>query len=443
MAMMYRDEAGSVVHEEGLIDQLAFFTKDVGKLALMKEKFRECLTHAGSEADFAWSVKVIKETKASNDTRIALTEAMSILNARTADIGQDPVPAHEKAREFLNNSLSAIEANLLAKETPEGNLLEEEREIIAEYDRLATLEKQGKSPSIFFGVPTLDEPLGGIRPSQLVFIAAYSSEGKSALCVQAAWSAAVEQGKNVVYFTAETGRAETRLRLLARHSRLPHLQIEGGFLNTRHYKQPGDHVGFRAELSRVLVDMKTNPNYGKIWIVQVSDGMNFGALKRKLYALQRGFNVDMAVIDSLYHLKPDSGTRELRHGYVELCQDAQVLSSSFDGGRGLPIVSPWQVNRMSRDRALQVGYYTTLALAESAEATNSADVIISLLGPEKREEGRLKTELITQILKNRDGPLMNDQKMEVHYASNYFTPLSESFAPNSLGNGSYLDLASF
>ena len=99
-------------------------------------------------------------------------------------------------------------------------------------------------------------------------------------------------------------------------------------------------------------------------------------------------------------------------------KEAKKVATSFDNGRGVPFLSPWQVSRAARDDAERIGSYTSRALSETAEATNSADMIVSLLAPLDNSD-RIAM-LTMQVLKNRDGETAQSIMVEVDYANAYF-----------------------
>ena len=108
----------------------------------------------------------------------------------------------------------------------------------------------------------------------------------------------------------------------------------------------------------------------------------------------------------------------MREELSEILKGAKLLSVGFDNGRGVPLVSPWQVSRAAREAAETLGQYTSAATSETAEATNSPDIILGLLAPTDNTERR--TDITMQILKNRDGETANGITVEVDYATCHF-----------------------
>ena len=81
-------------------------------------------------------------------------------------------------------------------------------------------------------------------------------------------------------------------------------------------------------------------------------------------------------------------------------------------------MSPWQVSRAAREAAENLGRYSSAALSETAEATNSSDVIVSMLAPSDNTDRH--TDILFQVLKNRDGETADGMLVEADYATCHF-----------------------
>ena len=108
-----------------------------------------------------------------------------------------------------------------------------------------------------------------------------------------------------------------------------------------------------------------------------------------------------------------------RESLSGILKNAKQISTTFNKGAGVPFVSPWQVNRAAKDAANSIGMYTSASLAETAEATNTPDVIVSLLAPV--DNTARYTDIVGQVLKNRDGETANGLQLEVDYATSTFS----------------------
>jgi len=142
-------------------------------------------------------------------------------------------------------------------------------------------------------------------------------------------------------------------------------------------------------------------------------------VESKLIRIQRMFGIDLVIMDYLALLKPDRRRNTSREELGDILKETKQLATTFNNGAGVPFVSPWQVNRTARQEAQNTLSYTASALAETAEASNSADLIISLLAPE--EDASRTKNIKMQVMKNRDGETANAFDVQVDYATSRFS----------------------
>jgi replicative DNA helicase len=172
-------------------------------------------------------------------------------------------------------------------------------------------------------------------------------------------------------------------------------------------------------LNEVVTDLTTNPAYGEVYIAQVPRGATIASIEQRMYRVQRHMHIDLVVMDYLALLASDRKRQTNREELAAIMKEAKQVSTTFDGGRGVAFASPWQVTRAAREQAERIGMYTSASLSETAEATNSADGIISLLAPTDNTDRR--TEVTMQLLKNRDGETANGLMVAVDYATCHFS----------------------
>jgi len=416
MLMRFSDYTGGAVMPLKYLDDNLRGRMEPGKAQLFTETYEMLSETTTEDSEFAWSLQQLRELAADKTTGEALTEAMEILR-RGKTIDNQTYQGHNDARARLLESFQEIDRELVRQDAPEGDLADEATEMKADYAERKNARLKGVSSGIRFGIDELDRKIGGLQPGELVLLAGYSSDGKSSLCVQLAWSAAVEQGQNVVFLTTETLRPQIRRKIIARHSKLPIFETPEG-LNTRDLKAGTLTDEQELILPRVIDDLAKNPAYGKIYIAQVPRAAGIASIEQRLLRIQRKFNIKLVIADYLALLIAERRRTTAREEYAEVLKNAKLLSVAFDNGRGVAFVSPWQVSRQHREAAENLGQYTSAALSETAEATNSSDVIVSLLAPTDNTDRH--ADVTFQILKNRDGETANGMIVEVDYATCHF-----------------------
>lgn len=440
MLERYADTAGTVLPFKHLDDILR--TRGTpAQAALYTETYALYAETDVSDADFAWSLSMLVDLAAERVTGEAMAEAMTIM--RTGRENDDGVmeQGHEAARAHLLAALSQIDRTVTMQEAPEGSLSDEHDDILADYAARKSAHDEGTAVGVRFGITSLDAKIGGMQPGELVIIAGFSGDGKTSLATQVAWSAAVEQGQNVLFLTTETLRPQVRRKVVARHSVLEMFALPDG-LNTRDLKAGTLTPVAEAALSTVVADLTHNPAYGQIYIAQVPRGATIASIEQRMYRVQRSLHITVCVMDYLGLLASTQRRITAREELATIMREAKQVSTTFDGGRGITFISPWQVTRAARENAEKVGMYSSASLSETAEATNSADIIVSLLAPTDNTNRR--AEVTMQVLKNRDGETANGLVVSADFATSAFASRTGlQFAPvPGAGGGGFVGLDS-
>lgn len=431
----YYNVTGQVLKQEAMAELLKKGKQDPGRIALYRETFDFLEQTNVVDADFRWSLDRIKDLSAERRTAEVLAEAMEVLTKGVTDAKGVLYQGHEDARTVVLNGLALIDRALAMQEAPEGIVQFEADEMLADYVARKRARLSGAPMGVYFGVPALDAKIGGLQNGDLDVVAGFTSSGKTALCVQLAWHAAVKQGINVVYLTTETLRPQVRRKLLSRHSVEDFFGLPEG-LNSKDLREGTLSEHEEAVLQDVIHDFSGNANYGKTNIIQLPRNATVGTAEARAMSAARDMEVGLTVLDYAFLLKPSRNHQSAREGLVEVLQDAKQTATTFYDGRGVPIVTPWQTGRAKWERAQETGFYGSDATSDTAESINIADTLVSLLEP--RDNSNRRATLKGQVLKNRDGETSNSIEISVDYATCNFSSSATANSMNSL-----LDLGSF
>jgi len=383
------------------------------------EYYRMVQAEPGRPEEFGHYVEQLRELAATRMTGEALTQGMQVLRGGAQD-GEEWLQGHAAAREHVLARFAEVEHALRLQESPEGDVRNEAQEFMAEYNHRAEQSRRGYGV-IHTGLADLDEALGGgIQPGELVLVAAGSNVGKSTMCADWAWRACVEQGLNVVIFTSETNRIQFRNKIIARHSRLWGSHLPSG-LDTRDLragKIPQEHVQYLASVVKHFAD---TPSHGRCWIAQVPRGATIGTLEARLARVSKMFPAHLVIIDYLMLLRSDRKRQSRREELSEIVVQAKEMATGYQDGRGVSLVSPWQMNREGNKQARDVrGFYSLDDLAETAEASCTADVILGLLPDGDDDSLGRAAPLKVGTVKVRDGAKLRNQ---IHLKVDYGTCL--------------------
>lgn len=413
----YLETAGGVLTKQALSDILSSRNVDAGRTALYLETYDSLASSEHTKEDFKWSVEQLKELAAERKTAEAITVGMEILNRGAKGPKDEDLFGHHDARTHVLEKFAEIDRELSMQQSPEGDARTEAHEIWEELNNPETVN------GIKFGIGELDKITGGAQRGELVLVGGYTNSGKSMLAsAQLPWNAAIEQGKNVVILTTETLRPQIRRRLIARHSRHPMFELPKG-INSRDLKQGSEYMAANFPdqykiLPDIIDDFTKNPNYGKLVIVQIPRNATITSCENRSLRYQREFDVDLIVIDSINLLRADRRFQSKREELASMLIEGKQFATTFSDGRGVPVVSPWQVNRDSWKEAQDKGYYNTSGLSETHEASASSDLILTILEPSSNN--KREAEIKMQIAKARDGETSDPFDVTVDYGTGYW-----------------------
>jgi len=349
-----------------------------------------------AQADHTWryALEVMREDRSKQLMLEALTDSVRVLTEGTTDRKGERTYGYEDARNVLTAKLGEIESlQMDAESTPEGNVMEESRTAYEEY---LHRKETGFHEGVFTGLDGIDSLTNGAQKGEFWLVAAYAGQGKSQTLTNIAWRAAID-GKNVVYFTLETLRDQVARRFYTRHSHEPRFGSPEGLsyndIKSGSLSQPDEEL-----FKQVLHDLGTNEDYGKFEVIWTPRGTSTDQLKMKLDLLQTQRDIDLVVIDYAGLMGAGKRVERRQEGLVEILQGLKGLATGHNRGRGVPVISAYQTSRQKLEEARSSGGYTLDALAETAEAERSADLVLTLLRMHDDD-----TDVRAQVLKYRDG----------------------------------------
>lgn len=369
---------------------------------------------------FKHSVGQLAELAADRDTGDVLAAGLEILRHGVKDNRGAELRGHADARLYVSARLAEVERDLHLSDSPEGDARDDADDVLVSYARAKALRASGQVPGVLFGIPALDGFLeGGITPGEMGVILGWTTVGKSRLCVQQAWDAAVEQGKNVVYFTTETLRPDICRALVSRHSRLPKFGLAEG-LNDRKIRAGALSAAEERALAAVIDDFKTGP-YGRLRVVQMPEHCTMSGLAGRFDAISRMFTPDLVFADYLQLFIPERQRRDgsEREDQSGILKSAKRWCASCLNGKGVPFITPWQVNKAGRMSMKASGGYGLEDASNTTEAAKTPDLVLSLVDEEDTSGGR-NAPLIAVVLKNRGGPRGKRFPLLADYATCWF-----------------------
>lgn len=446
LILTYRSVSQGVLNTAALEQHVA--SVEAGTAALTREVFEALLAEPLTPDLTRWQVRELRAEREKRMTTTAFREASDIL---TGSVTEEPDrfgragrtwSGPQDAREWVTARVGEIESEIDVADAPAADVLREGRALILDYQR-ARDEDQSRRP--FSGLARLDQLTGGLGRGEVVMVAAPSGYGKTQMCVDMAYFASQFQGLHVYFATSETVRTTVRARLVARHSLndkfrdmrediglpggLDSQKISRGLLAPEHEQLLGAvalDYGFNGETS----------SEGSCWVAQMPHGQTIPGLRAQIDVRSRSAMPDLVIVDYLALMSSPERFSSSRESLSSVVKSAAHFAVDFNKGMGVPLISPWQLNRESQREMVRTGEVDQNGLAETAEAVNSADQVW-VLTPDGARDGRLGS-LKLNVVKNRDGlVLLGDDAilLQVDYATSYFAERAapSAFDEDSLG----------
>jgi len=310
--------------------------------------------------------RLVKETW----TKRQLISAASRINEIAFDEAKEAQEALDKAEQEI---FSLSQKYLKTAFLPIRDLLAES------FDRLDELHKK---PGELRGVPTgfkdLDNLLAGLQDSNLIILAARPGLGKTAMSLNIARHAAVDQKIPVGIFSLEMSKEELLERLLVRQADIDAWRLKTGRLEEEEFTRLSEAMGILAEVPLFIDD---------------TPGISVLEMRTKARRLQVEEGLKLLIVDYL-QLVRGRGLENRVQEVSEITQGLKNLARELK----IPILA---VSQLSRAVEVRGGQRPRLAdLRESGSIEQEADVVVFLY-VEEEEEPENKT---AEVAKHRNGP---------------------------------------
>lgn len=185
---------------------------------------------------------------------------------------------------------------------------------------------KGAAKGLPTGYRVLDELTGGMRPGQLIIVAARPGLGKSIFSLNVATNCVVNQNARTLIVSLEMSRLEIGERLLASHGKIPLHHLTNNSLTPSERERLVEVSGELSEWGIVIDD---SPDRTMTEIA---------AMCRR--AKRRG-GLDLVVIDYLTLVRPDNDRDQREEQVAKIARRVKVLARELK----VPIMCLAQLNR--------------------------------------------------------------------------------------------------
>ncbi|MBU1676924.1 replicative DNA helicase [bacterium] len=245
---------------------------------------------------------------------------------------------------------------------------------------------KGDVTGLATGFTELDQRTAGLQNSDLIVLAARPSMGKTALALNIAYHAAVNEKVPVAFFSLEMAKEQLVMRLIC---------ASGGFNNhdlRRGHIKPEDWPKLTEACSR----LSDAPIF-----IDDSSGISVLEMKAKARRLRQQHDIGLIVVD---YMQLMTGTARAENRQQEI----SVISRNLKGmakDLDVPVMALSQLSRAVESR----GDHQPLLsdLRESGSIEQDADVVLFLFREEyyKPDDDSVKNRATVNIGKQRNGPI--------------------------------------
>jgi len=301
--------------------------------------------------------------------------------------------AYEEQDE-VSNLLDEVEQKIFAvgEDRFKGQMLSMKDQVMEAIESIEKLyERKGGITGISTGFVEFDRMTSGLHPAEMIVIAARPSMGKTALAMNIAEHAAIQEKLPVGVFSLEMSSQQLVQRLLCSRARVNLQKVRDGFLGER------DFPSLTAAASKLAE--------AKIFIDD-SASLTILELRAKARRLKAQQDVQLIIVDYLQLLRSTS-RRAQDNRQLEISEISAGLKGLAKELK-IPVIVVAQLNRQPEARS--GGKPRLSDLRESGSIEQDADLVGLLVRPEiyeEDEEARAEkageAELI--IAKQRNGPV--------------------------------------
>ena len=245
--------------------------------------------------------------------------------------------------------------------------------------------RSGEMTGVPTGFTNLDLLTNGMRPGQMIIIAAHPAMGKSTLALDFVRSCSIKHNLPSVIFSLEMARNEVAMRLLAAEARVALHHMRSGTMTDEDW----------TRLARRMPDVSSAPIY-------IQDGADTGFTNLYSHACQlhEGSGIRLIVVDALHLLTYDLRPVDTRYEESsEITRRLKALATKLK----VPVIVLAHLNRGSEIRSDRRP--TLDDLRKSGVPENHADLVILLHREDAYEkESPRAGEADLIVAKHRQGP---------------------------------------
>ncbi|EFV01100.1 replicative DNA helicase [Pseudoramibacter alactolyticus ATCC 23263] len=243
---------------------------------------------------------------------------------------------------------------------------------------------RGETTGLATGFKELDFKTSGLQKSDLIYVAARPSMGKTAFALNLAQHAAVKEKASVAIFSLEMSRTQLVQRMLCSEGLIDLSKVRTGTMDNEEWRVMADAAG-RLYGTKIKIDD--------------TGGQSLADIRSKARRLKAESGLDLVLIDYLQLMTGRRGVENRQNEISEISRGLKALARELD----CPIVCLSQLSRAPDGRP---DHHPMLAdLRESGSIEQDADIVLFLYRAyyyDKENSNPNMAEL--DVAKQRNGP---------------------------------------
>lgn len=230
----------------------------------------------------------------------------------------------------------------------------------------------------------LDQKINGVRPGNLVILAARPSVGKTSFAANLAVNVA-KAGTGVLFFSVEQGNKEIAERLLSSECGLPMHQLRGGDFDDQTREKVMDAANKLSQLNLQIED---------------SSGRTVSQMAAVTRVQQRREPIGLIIVDYLQLVEPDNRKEPREQQVATMSRHFKRMAKEA----GVPVILLAQLNRAIEQRQGTARKPRLSDLRESGAIEQDADMVWFLDRPSVYDGEANPADAFLHIAKHRNGP---------------------------------------
>lgn len=303
--------------------------------------------------------------------------------------------------------------------SPLGEIL---HEAVADFERLADPNAE-QELSVKTGLRDLDDCLSGLRPGQLIVLAAGPGTGKTSLAANIMVHAAIKQAKNVLFFSLEMTKTEVAGRIVSFVANIDAQKLRTGNLNGKDFNDIYEAAEELQAASLFIDDRSMVTPYDVLAQAR--------KLNHTLHLKKPGDKIDLVVVDYIQIMKPGGHAESRALEVAQITGGLKAIAKEMK----VPVLALSQLNR---DRAKRAGTDSKRPqlsdLKDSGAIEADADVVLFIHREQTPDfDSRAPAEAEIIVAKQRSGPTRSVRVTWLGNLTKFSDWIDPGFSPPDYG----------